>query len=325
MSFVAVAVASIGAAGAIGGAVISSRGSSKAAETLATSAKSAAQLQAEAATKAGALGTEAAAKSNELLKAIYEGDLTKLQPYFDAGYEGLKQLTEGLKPGGYFTEEYPYFNFDISEVSKEPGYEFRRAQGEQALQRTAAAKGGLLGGKAVKEAVRYNQGFASNEVAASYGRQLGTYGTNLGKFQADRAARFDRLTALAGYGERATGEGINMGQTYGVRASQNIMEGARIGGNALTATAGARAEGETSAANARASGYVASGNIWGTAVNTMGRIGSDLVSTRTGTSKTAETPFYGAPAGTPSPSATIQDPSGKTWFWDGNKYVLAGG
>lgn len=50
---------------------------------------------------------------------------------------------------------------DFESVS--PGFRFRRSEGEKALVRSQAARGGLLSGRAVKEALRYNQDFASNE------------------------------------------------------------------------------------------------------------------------------------------------------------------
>lgn len=43
-----------------------------------------------------------------------------------------------------------------------PGYQFQMQQGQQALERSQAAKGGLLGGGALAEAARYGQGFAEN-------------------------------------------------------------------------------------------------------------------------------------------------------------------
>jgi hypothetical protein len=52
----------------------------------------------------------------------------------------------------------------------EPGYQFRFEEGQRALDRGAAARGGLLSGGYGRKAIRYGQGFASNEYANVYNR-----------------------------------------------------------------------------------------------------------------------------------------------------------
>jgi hypothetical protein len=51
---------------------------------------------------------------------------------------------------------------------KDPGYEFRLAEGQKAIDRINAARG-RLGGAGVKDLIRFNQGTASDE----YGRYVG--------------------------------------------------------------------------------------------------------------------------------------------------------
>lgn len=48
-------------------------------------------------------------------------------------------------------------------LETDPGYGFRLAEGEKALERSQAATTGVLGGRAVKEGLRYNQDYSSNE------------------------------------------------------------------------------------------------------------------------------------------------------------------
>lgn len=48
-------------------------------------------------------------------------------------------------------------------LETDPGYGFRLSEGEKALERSQAATTGVLGGRAVKEALRYNQDYSSNE------------------------------------------------------------------------------------------------------------------------------------------------------------------
>lgn len=52
----------------------------------------------------------------------------------------------------------------------DPGYQFRFEEGQRALDRGAAASGGLLSGGYGRKAIRYGQNFASNEYANVYNR-----------------------------------------------------------------------------------------------------------------------------------------------------------
>jgi hypothetical protein len=51
-----------------------------------------------------------------------------------------------------------------------PGFQFRRDQGQQAVERSAAARGTLESGSVLKELNRFGQGLASQEFAAEQGR-----------------------------------------------------------------------------------------------------------------------------------------------------------
>jgi hypothetical protein len=88
------------------------------------------------------------------------------------GEIGMRQFqgTAGLSPGELGTEQ---FNFEA-----DPGYGFRLSEGLKALERSAAARGGLMSGGAGKALQRYGQDLASQE-----------YGNAFQRFQQDRAAR----------------------------------------------------------------------------------------------------------------------------------------
>jgi hypothetical protein len=75
-------------------------------------------------------------------------------PYKDVGQTGIGALgrIEDILMGG-----------DMSQFQTSPGYEFRLAEGEKALERSAAARGGLMGGRQMKAMTRYGQDYASNE------------------------------------------------------------------------------------------------------------------------------------------------------------------
>lgn len=90
---------------------------------------------------------------------------------------------------------------------QDPGYQFRQKQGEQAINRMAAAGGGRGGGATMKALADYNQGLASQEYANFANRRQAEAGLQSGLLQSD-ASRQDaaRLAAqqnqygLAGMG-----------------------------------------------------------------------------------------------------------------------------
>lgn len=91
----------------------------------------------------------------------------------------------------------PYAGFTTS-----PGYLFRLQEGQKAIERSAAARGGLYSGATMKALDTYSQGVASDE--------FGNY--------------VNRLSALAGVGQSATGSTAAAGQAYASGASQAAQQ-----------------------------------------------------------------------------------------------------
>jgi hypothetical protein len=124
-------------------------------------------------TRAGQTGVaEGVISANDILRGVYGDAAAALNPYMAAGQAGLTGLTDVVNGPGF------NFQFDPNE---DPSYQFREAQGLKALERSAAAKGGALGGAAVKSAMRYSSDLASTEYQNSYARAFQ-------KFQAERQA-----------------------------------------------------------------------------------------------------------------------------------------
>lgn len=118
------------------------------------------------------------AKNARSAAAAYQEGLNtaagKLDPYVDVGNKALG-IYSGLVLGKQFNPETGEFT-DLNEqqrldlFQKSPGYQFRMDQGRNALETSQAARGGLLGGRALKELDQYSQGVASQE----YGNYLGS-------------------------------------------------------------------------------------------------------------------------------------------------------
>ena len=128
--------------------------------------------------------------------------------------------------------------FGTEQFQADPGYAFRQAEGMKALERSAAARGGLLSGGTLKGIQRFGQDLASQE-----------YGNAFNRYQIERAARLNPLQSLMGAGQSAT----------------NVMTG-NIGQSSQNQQANIMNVGQ-----ARASGYVGSANALGGALGSIGQ------------------------------------------------------
>lgn len=129
-------------------------------------------------------------------------------------------------------------SFSMSDFEQDPGYAFRLNEGQKALERSAAARGGLLSGAQGKAMQRYGQDMGSQEYTNAYNR----FNTNQGNL-------FNRLSSLSGGGQTATS---NLA-TLGANAANNA-------GNYSTQAANASAAGTIQAGNAWSSGLTSAGD-----------------------------------------------------------------
>lgn len=189
-------------------------------------------VQSNASSKAADAQQAAADKASATELEQYYQNREDLAPWRKAGQTALGQLTTGLADGGDFNR-----SFTLSDFTKDPGYDFRLQEGQTALDRSAAARGGALSGAAIKGQTRYAQDYASNEYANAYNR-----------FNTDQTSRFNRLASVAGVGQTAATTIANNG----------------------TQTASNVANNTTSAGNAQASSYVGQGNAVTGAAQTLG-------------------------------------------------------
>ena len=134
----------------------------------------------------------------------------------------------------------------MSQFQADPGYAFRMSEGMKALERSAAARGGLLSGATLKGVQQYGQGLASQEYQNAFNR-----------YQAEREARLNPLQALAGVGQTSvkalSGAAGELGS--GLASAYNRM-------------GAAQAAGILGAGEARASGYLGAQNSLNKALGT---------------------------------------------------------
>lgn len=74
-------------------------------------------------------------------------------------------------------QDMPAFNPDM--MKEDPGYQFRLDQGMKGVNNSAAARGGLLSGAALKATDQYNQDYASGEYGNAFNRYQTTRGNKL--------------------------------------------------------------------------------------------------------------------------------------------------
>lgn len=135
----------------------------------------------------------------------------------------------------------PDFAFTGANVASDPGYQFGLSEGMKGLTNSAAARGGLLSGAALKASTKYAQDYAGTKFNDSFSRALQTDTVNK-----------NRLQSLAGIGQTAVGQNQQTGQVLGGQLGQ---AGQSMAQNAL------------GVGNARASGYLANSNALTGAVN----------------------------------------------------------
>lgn len=151
------------------------------------------------------------------------------KPWLTAGTGAINALGAGVQPGGQFTK-----NFTMADYQADPGYQFRLQQGEQGINRAAAAGGGRLSGATLKALNRFDQDSASQE-----------YGNAYSRFNNDQTNQYNRLAGVAGSGQTASYLLANSGN-----ATQNNLSS--LGQN----TTNNINNNMMGAGNARASGYV---------------------------------------------------------------------
>jgi hypothetical protein len=118
-------------------------------------------------------------------------------------------------------------DFSMEDFQQDPGYAFRMSEGLKALDRQAAARGGLISGAALKGAQRYGQEAASQEYTNAFNR-----------YQTNRANQLQPLESMMRTSQTAANTIGNAAGTYAQGAGEAYM----------------------GAGNARASGYTGQGN-----------------------------------------------------------------
>lgn len=194
-------------------------------------------MKGRAARRAASAQVAAAAEATRLQREMYEQQRAMQAPYQQAGITGQNRFMELLGLGDNTgAQDFGRYgrDFAMNDFEADPGYAFRLAEGNKALERSAAARGMMLSGSMFKGLQRYGQDMASQEYQNAFNR-----------YQTNRSNQLNPLQGLMASGQGAAN----------VMTAAAGQLGSQIGENAM------------GAGNARASGYVGSANAYADALN----------------------------------------------------------
>jgi hypothetical protein len=166
--------------------------------------------------KASQAQQSAASQATDAQGAMFERQVELQEPFRQAGLKGQNRLLEYLGLGedkgaaGY--GKYATAEFTPEKFQADPGYAFRMSEGMKALERSAAARGGLLSGATLKGTQRYGQDLASQEYQNAFNR-----------YQAERTGTLNPYQALAGVAQSSANTLGQQAGAYGNAMASNII------------------------------------------------------------------------------------------------------
>lgn len=233
---------------------------------------------------------EAANRAFEEQKAAYA-------PYREAGIAGQNQLLNYLGIGsdkgsaGYGKYATAEFTPEAFLANQDPGYAFRMREGLKAIDRQAAARGGLISGNALKAAETYGQDMASQEYQNAFNRYQTSRTNTLAPYQSLQNVGFgaaqgignaagalgqNLIGAAGGYGSSAGqsygAAGNNLTNIFGAAGNQRYNAYGNYGGQytgALTGYGNAAANALTNIGQAQAAGSMGAANAIGGGISNL--------------------------------------------------------
>lgn len=191
------------------------------------------------------------AGANSQLGTSLQSIRSLLSPQSAAGASATGGLQSLAGPNGQLSQQ---FSFNPSDLSKDPGYAFTLQQGQQAIQRAAAAQGGLFSGGTLKSLANYTTGTADQYFNDAFNRAQSTFNTN----RQGALSQAGILGQLANLGSNATSQEAGATGQTASQIAQNLFGGGQFGANfglqGANANAGLGLTGATTNANIGLSG-----------------------------------------------------------------------
>ncbi|MGP5174391.1 hypothetical protein [Psychrobacter immobilis] len=221
---------------------------------------------AKAAEKAGNLQADSSKYAADISQKQFEQTRKDQMPWLEAGRDALGDLSDRIGKNTQFDDrwggriESAYQGgqltggLDPNNFQADPSYQFRKQQGMDGLQSSAAAGGSLLSGAALKSLNEYNSNLASQEYGNAWQRDqtekqnlMNTLSGNRSQdyqlFSNEDTRQYNQLANMAGVGQTTA----NSLGTFGAQNAQNQ-------GNAAINGANAQANGLIGSTNAKLGG-----------------------------------------------------------------------
>jgi hypothetical protein len=201
-------------------------GYDQAAAGVRTAAEQAGAYGSEAARQAAAQAAAAAAAAGAGVQGAAGQANALLDPYLLAGKDSLGRFGDIQARLDQLSQAKP---MSAADLEMDPGYQFRLAEAQKAIERSAAARGTLQGGATMKALTRYSQDAASQEYQNAFQRSLATKNQQLQTMgvQLNTLGDLSRL----GYSAAGTaGNNLQQAATYSGNAGQRAAE---FGGQAV--------------------------------------------------------------------------------------------
>ena len=255
-------VTGVSAGASLLGGYLSSSGQQKAAETGATSSREAALIQAAAAEQA-----------LRLQKQLADEQVLRNAPTVQAGDTARNRMLDliGLSgrtgAAGYGSANQPFSmagfdpnslmrNFGAADFQTDPGYNFRLSEGLKAIDRQAAARGGLISGAGLKAAGRFGGDLASQEYGNAFNRFQTNRASQAGFFtdalNRERTRQMDEYGRLSDFTTRGANAAAGTGSSqaaYGTNAANLMSQGAQAMGQGVIGAGQSTAAGQIGAGN----------------------------------------------------------------------------
>lgn len=243
-------------------------------------ASDAAAAQKAAATQAAGQQAAAGQMAQGYQTTQLAGEKAAAAPYTALGSQTSQQLLNALAPGGSLSQGWnqTFTAPTAAQAAATPGYQFQQQQMLNALQNSAAARGGLLSTGTAKNLLGYTQGLASSDYQNTFNNALQAYNTNFNVFNTNQNRMYNQL-----YG--ATGLGLNASNALNAATAgtTNALTGQMLGnqqvvGSDLMGAANAQAAGIVGGTNALTAGLAGGANALGQGLTLQGILGAQNAS-----------------------------------------------
>ena len=168
----------------------------------------AALVGAAASKSAANTAADSAAKALQAQRDMFNQQTTLNQPFYDTGVTALNKLSSQ-----------PTYTPDTFNYEADPGYAFRFGEGMKGINATAAARGGLISGNALRAASDYGQASGSQEYQNAYNRYLTNNAQNLQAYNTNTANQ----QYLANLGQSSANNQANQIGNFGNSAASNMI------------------------------------------------------------------------------------------------------